>query len=54
MRQPIGRNLQCSTIGPPEVVKCWLTDFVARTGADEFMVQSQIYDHAAIVSRRVV
>ncbi|MNC97445.1 hypothetical protein D3C83_151020 [compost metagenome] len=30
-----------------ETVKAGLRDFVARTGADEFMVTGQIFDHEA-------
>lgn len=41
--------LACSAVGPPEVVGRELSAFVARTGADEVMVTSQIYDHAARV-----
>ena len=39
--------LACSVIGSPEMVRQGLEDFAARTGADELMVVSQIYDHAA-------
>ena len=46
-RQHIDRMMECSATGSPEAVKRWLADFVARTGADEIMVQSQIYDHVA-------
>ena len=41
--------LACSVIGSPERVRQELEDFAARTGADELMVVSQIYDHAARV-----
>ncbi len=46
-RQHIERTLECSATGSPKVVKRWLTDFVAKTGADEIIAQSQIYDHGA-------
>jgi luciferase family oxidoreductase group 1 len=39
--------LSCSVIGSPETVRQGLADFAARTGADELMVVSQIYDHTA-------
>ncbi len=39
--------LSCSAIGAPDTVKAALEDFVARTGADELMITSQIFDHAA-------
>ncbi len=46
-RTMLRQVLSCSAIGEPEVVEAWLQDFVQRTGADELMVTSQIYDHAA-------
>jgi luciferase family oxidoreductase group 1 len=39
--------LSCSAIGSPETVAQQLKDFIARTGADELMITSQIFDHAA-------
>jgi luciferase family oxidoreductase group 1 len=39
--------LSCSVVGSPETVRQGLEAFVARTGADELMVTSQIFDHAA-------
>ena len=39
--------LTCSFVGSRETVRHGLEDFVARTGADEVMVASAIYDHAA-------
>ena len=39
--------LSCSVVGSPETVRRGLEAFVARTGADELMVTSQIYDHEA-------
>jgi luciferase family oxidoreductase group 1 len=39
--------LSCSAIGSPAVVKATLHRFIERTGADELMIASQIYDHAA-------
>jgi luciferase family oxidoreductase group 1 len=39
--------LSCTAIGAPDTVRRGLHDFIARTGADEVMVTSQIHDHAA-------
>ena len=40
-------TLSCSFIGSPETVRRGMEDFIARTGADELMITSQIFDHAA-------
>jgi alkanesulfonate monooxygenase SsuD/methylene tetrahydromethanopterin reductase-like flavin-dependent oxidoreductase (luciferase family) len=37
----------CSVAGAPETVRHGLAAFIAQTGADEIMVSSQIFDHAA-------
>jgi len=39
--------LSCSAIGGRDTVKAAVESFVERTGADELMVTSQIYDHRA-------
>ena len=39
--------LQCTAIGEPAKLARGMADFVARTGADELMLTSSIYDHAA-------
>jgi luciferase family oxidoreductase group 1 len=39
--------LSCSAIGSPATVKTAIEEFVHRTGADELMIVSQIYDHEA-------
>ncbi|HTN67195.1 MAG TPA: alkane 1-monooxygenase, partial [Burkholderiaceae bacterium] len=39
--------LSCSAIGAPETVAAQLQAFIERTGADELMITSQIFDHAA-------
>jgi alkanesulfonate monooxygenase SsuD/methylene tetrahydromethanopterin reductase-like flavin-dependent oxidoreductase (luciferase family) len=39
--------LSCSAIGSPATVKRALQEFIAQTGADELMITSQIFDHAA-------
>jgi luciferase family oxidoreductase group 1 len=41
--------LSASAVGSPNTVREQLTDFIARTDADEIMVASMIYDHAARV-----
>jgi luciferase family oxidoreductase group 1 len=46
-RATLEQALSCSVIGSPEMVRQGLEAFVERTGADELMVVSQIYDHAA-------
>jgi len=37
--------LSCSTAGSPETVCAGIAEFAARTGADELIVTSHIYDH---------
>jgi luciferase family oxidoreductase group 1 len=39
--------LTCSAIGSPSRVREQVAAFVARTGADELMITSMVYDHAA-------
>jgi alkanesulfonate monooxygenase SsuD/methylene tetrahydromethanopterin reductase-like flavin-dependent oxidoreductase (luciferase family) len=39
--------LTCSAIGSPATVKRELQAFVQRTGADELMITSQVFDHDA-------
>ena len=39
--------LSCSAIGSLDTVRSTLAAFVARTGADELMITSQIFDHSA-------
>jgi luciferase family oxidoreductase group 1 len=46
-RAMLEQVLSCAAIGSPETVREELADFVTRTGADELMITSQIYDHAA-------
>jgi len=41
--------LACSAIGDAETVRSKIDAFVQRTGADELMITSQIYDHDARV-----
>tara|TARA_Y100000588_G_scaffold94719_3_gene102694 strand:- start:224 stop:1213 length:990 start_codon:yes stop_codon:yes gene_type:complete len=37
--------LSCSTTGAPDTVRAGIAEFAARTGADELIVTSHIYDH---------
>jgi luciferase family oxidoreductase group 1 len=39
--------LSCSAIGSPATLKAEVESFIERTGADELMITSQIYDHEA-------
>ena len=41
------RMLSCSFVGSPDTIRRELEGFVARTGADELMIASAIYDHKA-------
>ena len=41
------RMLSCSFVGSPKTVESALREFVDKTGVDELMVASAIYDHAA-------
>jgi luciferase family oxidoreductase group 1 len=46
-RAILDQVLTCSAIGSPETVKRQISAFVERTGADELMITSQIWDHEA-------
>jgi alkanesulfonate monooxygenase SsuD/methylene tetrahydromethanopterin reductase-like flavin-dependent oxidoreductase (luciferase family) len=43
----LGEVLSCSAIGAPETVIAGIRAFAERTGADELMITSQIFDHEA-------
>jgi hypothetical protein len=43
----IDHALSCSAVGSAETVRQWLADFAARTSADELILASQTFDHAA-------
>ncbi|MBB4635703.1 LLM class flavin-dependent oxidoreductase [Longimicrobium terrae] len=45
-RAMLSEVLSCTAVGSPETVRASLSSFIARTGADELMITSQIYDHA--------
>ena len=38
--------LSCSAIGAPDTVARQMQDFITRTGADELMITSQIFEHS--------
>ena len=46
-RAMLDHVLSCSAIGAPDTVAAQVEAFVERTGADELMITSQIYDHQA-------
>ncbi|MGH8175394.1 MAG: LLM class flavin-dependent oxidoreductase [Steroidobacter sp.] len=46
-RALLGQVLSCSAIGSPETVRRELRAFIDRTQADELIITSQIFDHAA-------
>ncbi len=48
-RAMIDQALSCSAVGGPATVRDQMRAFVERTGADELMITSQIWDHAARV-----
>jgi luciferase family oxidoreductase group 1 len=45
-RAMLDQVLSCSAIGSRDTVAAQLKDFVARTGADELMITSQVFEHA--------
>jgi luciferase family oxidoreductase group 1 len=46
-RSMLDSVLSCSAIGAPDTVAAQLKAFVERTGANELMITSQVFDHAA-------
>jgi alkanesulfonate monooxygenase SsuD/methylene tetrahydromethanopterin reductase-like flavin-dependent oxidoreductase (luciferase family) len=46
-RAILDQVLSCVSIGTPEMVRADLHAFIKRTQADELMITSQIFDHAA-------
>jgi luciferase family oxidoreductase group 1 len=46
-KEGLQHALSRAIVGSPEMVRKALTAFIAETGADEIMMTSQIYDHAA-------
>ena len=47
LRAMLDEVLGCTAIGSPHTVRSQVQAFVARTGADELMITSQIFDHRA-------
>jgi luciferase family oxidoreductase group 1 len=46
-RRMLDEALACTIVGSPATIRRGLDAFIARTGADELMLTSQIFDHAA-------
>jgi luciferase family oxidoreductase group 1 len=46
-RAMVDNMLACAVVGSPDTVRRGLSDFAARTGADELIVTGQMYDPAA-------
>ncbi|HET6586344.1 MAG TPA: LLM class flavin-dependent oxidoreductase [Oleiagrimonas sp.] len=46
-RRVLDQVLSCSAIGSPDVVADGIRAFIEQTGADELMLNSNMYDHAA-------
>ena len=46
-RVQVSQMLSCAFVGSPETVRAGLERFLARTGADELMVGTPVFDHAA-------
>jgi luciferase family oxidoreductase group 1 len=46
-RMMLDQVLSCAAIGAPDTVAAQLKAFVERTGADELMITSQIFEHSA-------
>jgi luciferase family oxidoreductase group 1 len=46
-RALLSQILSCAAIGSRDKIKRELQAFIAQTGADELMITSQIFDHAA-------
>lgn len=46
-RAMLRNALSCSVVGAPSTVRQALEAIAAQTGADEFMVTAQVFDHAA-------
>lgn len=48
-RAQLEQVMACSAVGSPATVRASLAAFIARTGADELILASHIYDHGARV-----
>ena len=49
VQQQVEGFLGCSFVGSPQTVRAGLTQFIAQTHADELIIASAIFDHAARV-----
>ena len=43
----LNQSQSCSVVGAPDAIRAGIAAFVERTGADEVMVVSHIFDHHA-------
>ena len=46
-RQMLEQMQACSVVGSPEMARAGVAEFVERTGADEVMIVTHVFDHAA-------
>ena len=46
-RAMLDQVLSCTAIGSPDTVRTAMKQFIERTGADELMITSQMFDHGA-------
>ena len=46
-KEQASRMLACSIVGGRDKVRAGMERFIARTGADELMIVSDVFDHAA-------
>jgi luciferase family oxidoreductase group 1 len=46
-RASLAEMLECTVVGSPERLKAGLSAFIARTGADELIISSMIFEHQA-------
>ena len=46
-RQMLEQMQACSVVGSPEMVRAGVVEFAERTGADEVMIVTHVFDHAA-------
>ena len=46
-RQMLEQMQACSVVGSPEAVRAGVAEFAERTGADEVMIVTHVFDHAA-------
>ncbi len=49
VQQAVDGFLGCSFVGSPPTVRAGLEQFIKQTGADELIVASAVFDHAARV-----